>query len=97
MIKITRIYEIHAYFFTFVRISFSFLLLSLNLSSQNYKVPVSEEDEPMLTGKFEPSWESFKEYKVPEWFKNATFGIWAHWGPQCVEGFGDWMARKYVM
>lgn len=33
-------------------------------------------------------------YKVPDWFKNAKFGIWAHWGPQCVEGTGDWMARS---
>ncbi len=44
-------------------------------------------------GPFEPTWESLKNYKVPEWFRNAKFGIWAHWGPQCVEGSGDWMAR----
>ena len=31
---------------------------------------------------------------MPEWFRDAKFGIWAHWGPQCVEGSGDWMARK---
>ena len=48
----------------------------------------------MMRGKFEPTWESLKNYKVPEWFRNAKFGIWAHWGPQCVEGSGDWMARE---
>ncbi len=62
-----------------------------------YEVPVSEADEPMMTGKFEPTWESLKNYEVPEWYRNAKFGIWAHWGPQCVEGTGDWMARSLYM
>ena len=35
-----------------------------------------------------------EKYQVPEWFRNVKFGIWAHWGPQCVEGSGDWMARS---
>lgn len=61
---------------------------------QVYQIPVQENDEPMATGKFTPDWESLKTYEVPEWFRDAKFGIWAHWGPQCVEGSGDWMARK---
>ncbi len=44
--------------------------------------------------KFEPTLESFKQYKYPEWFRNAKFGIWAHWGPQAVPRQGDWYARK---
>ena len=56
-------------------------------------IKVSEADEPMAKGTFEPEWESLRKYKTPEWFRNAKFGIWAHWGPQCVEGSGDWMAR----
>ncbi|MCR5362914.1 MAG: alpha-L-fucosidase [Bacteroidales bacterium] len=62
--------------------------------AQNWQVPVSEADEPMATGQFTPDWESLCKYEVPEWFRDAKFGIWAHWGPQCVEGSGDWMARK---
>lgn len=57
-------------------------------------IPVSEADEPMQTGRFAPEWESLRTYSAPEWFRNAKFGIWAHWGPQCVEGSGDWMARS---
>ncbi len=57
-------------------------------------IKVNENDEPMQKGKFEPNWESLKTYETPEWFRNAKFGIWAHWGPQCVEGSGDWMARS---
>jgi alpha-L-fucosidase len=30
-----------------------------------------------------PTWESLARYQVPEWFRDAKFGIWAHWGPQC--------------
>lgn len=65
--------------------------------AQNYQVPVSEVNEPMQTGQFQPTWESLETYQVPEWFRDAKFGIWAHWGPQCVEGSGDWMARELYM
>ena len=69
------------------------LALSLTASAQQYEVPVSEVHEPMMKGKYEPTWQSLSQHKVPEWFRNAKFGIWARWGPQCVEGTGDWMAR----
>lgn len=73
------------------------LLSSGTMSAQEYAVTVSEQDEPMANGKFEPTWQSLSNYEVPEWFRNAKFGIWAHWGPQCVEGSGDWMAREMYM
>lgn len=75
----------------------SLLFVAGTLSAQNYQVPVSEQDEPMMQGKFQPTWESLSNYKIPEWFRNVKFGIWAHWGPQCVEGSGDWMARHLYM
>ena len=50
-------------------------------------------NEPMAQGSFKPTWESLQQYKVPEWFRNAKFGIWAHWGPQCQPEQGDWYAR----
>jgi alpha-L-fucosidase len=46
-------------------------------------------------GPFEPTWESLvAQYKVPDWFRNAKFGIWAHWSGQCVPEQGDWYARN---
>jgi alpha-L-fucosidase len=40
------------------------------------------------------TWESLaSHYRVPEWFRDAKFGIWAHWGPQCQPEWGDWYAR----
>ncbi len=44
--------------------------------------------------KFTSDIESFKQYKYPEWFRDAKFGIWSHWGPQAVPRQGDWYARK---
>src|SRR5881628_190876 len=51
-------------------------------------------NEPIAEGKFKPSWESLGKYKVPEWYRNAKFGLWAHWGPQCEPEQGDWYARQ---
>jgi alpha-L-fucosidase len=33
-------------------------------------------------------------YKVPDWYRDAKFGIWAHWTAQCVPEQGDWYARR---
>lgn len=49
--------------------------------------------EPAEQGKFSPTWESLSQYEAPEWFRNAKFGIWAHWGPQCQPESGDWYGR----
>ena len=50
--------------------------------------------ERIARGPFQPTWESLKQYKAPEWYKDAKFGIWAHWGPQCQPEQGDWYARS---
>ncbi|HEY8780353.1 MAG TPA: alpha-L-fucosidase [Mucilaginibacter sp.] len=44
-------------------------------------------------GPFSPEWNSLAKYMVPDWFRDAKFGIWAHWGPQCQPERGDWYAR----
>jgi alpha-L-fucosidase len=38
--------------------------------------------------------DSLTQYHCPEWFRDAKFGIWAHWGPQAVPMDGDWYARQ---
>jgi alpha-L-fucosidase len=73
-------------------IAATFLQSSLS-AQERFVSPVGPNAEPVATGKFQPSWESLKQYKVPEWYRNAKFGIWAHWGPQCQPGQGDWYAR----
>jgi alpha-L-fucosidase len=49
--------------------------------------------EPIAKGPFNPTWESLQNYKTPDWYRNAKFGMWAHWGPQCQPESGDWYAR----
>ncbi len=49
----------------------------------------------IAAGPFQPTWESHvKNYQVPEWYRDAKFGIWAHWTAQCVPEQGDWYARN---
>ncbi len=40
---------------------------------------------------------SLKAYTIPDWFADAKFGIWSHWGPQSAVGDGDWYARNMYM
>jgi alpha-L-fucosidase len=57
----------------------------------------SKELPPAAPGRFEPNDASLKKYEYPEWFRDAKFGIWAHWGLQAVPRHGDWYARKLYM
>ena len=57
-------------------------------------VRVDTSREPIQKGKYKPTWESLSNYECPAWFRDAKFGIWAHWGPQCQPEYGDWFARR---
>jgi alpha-L-fucosidase len=62
-------------------------------STEKPSVIVNTRAEPIPQGKFQPTWQSLSQYQIPEWFRDAKFGIWAHWGPQCQPEAGDWYAR----
>jgi alpha-L-fucosidase len=53
----------------------------------------------IAAGPYQPTWDSFSAgYRCPEWFRDAKFGMWAHWTAQCVPEQGDWYARNmYVL
>jgi alpha-L-fucosidase len=57
-------------------------------------VLVDTSREPIAAGPFSATWESLRTQEVPVWFRDAKFGIWAHWGPQCEPEQGDWYARN---
>jgi alpha-L-fucosidase len=59
--------------------------------------PIGSKAEPIATGQFQPTWESLEQYRTPEWYRDAKFGIWAHWGAQCQPEYGDWYARNMYM
>ena len=48
-------------------------------------------------GPFQPNLESLSAFQVPEWYRDAKFGIWAHWGPQCQPEQGDWYAQNMYL
>src|SRR5690606_8079450 len=66
-------------------------------STATPSIMVNTHNEPVASGKFEPTWQSLEQYEVPEWFRDAKFGIWAHWGPQCQPERSDWYARNMYL
>ena len=58
----------------------------------------SSEDTPKIfPGPFSGSNESLQSHRCPDWFRDAKFGIWAHWGPQSAPEDGDWYARNLYL
>ena len=44
---------------------------------------------------YKPTWESLKQHPTPEWFEDAKFGIYFHWGVYSVPAFGnEWYPRR---
>jgi alpha-L-fucosidase len=74
-------------------IRFRGLVLALSLLWAAAARTADKVDCPIAAGPFKPTMDSLKQYQCPEWFRDAKFGIWAHWGPQAVPMDGDWYAR----
>ena len=48
-----------------------------------------------MAGPFKPSWASLEKYKVPEWYADAKFGIFIHWGVYSVPAHAnEWYPRN---
>lgn len=46
-------------------------------------------------GPFQPNWQSLKAYEIPDWYKDAKFGIFIHWGVYSVPAFrSEWYPRQ---
>ena len=49
-------------------------------------------------GPFQPNWDSLEHYKIPDWYQDAKFGIFIHWGLYSVPAFGnEWYPRNMYM
>jgi alpha-L-fucosidase len=56
---------------------------------------LKEVDDADHEGPFRPDWESLQKYEAPEWYKDAKFGIFIHWGAYSVPAFGnEWYPRN---
>lgn len=56
---------------------------------------LKEIDKVIENGKYKDTWDSLSQYRVPEWYRNAKFGIFIHWGVYSVPAFGgEWYPRN---
>ena len=44
---------------------------------------------------YEPTWESLDKHKAPQWFTDAKFGIFIHWGVYAVPAYHEWYLVFY--
>ena len=59
------------------------------MKGRTFKVP---------EGPFQPTWESLEHYVVPEWYLDAKFGIFIHWGLYSVPAFrNEWYSRNMYL
>lgn len=51
-------------------------------------------EEVIKNGKYKDNWESLSDYPIPEWYRQAKFGVFIHWGAYCVPAyFSEWYVR----
>lgn len=51
-----------------------------------------------MTPDYQPIWESLRRYRVPDWFRDAKFGIFIHWGIYAVPAMLDeWYPRRMYL
>jgi alpha-L-fucosidase len=71
-------------------------------ASAKYEAPrnaiLADVDRGTHDGPFRPDWSSLSQYKVPDWYRDAKFGIFIHWGVYSVPAFGsEWYPRQMYM
>lgn len=45
--------------------------------------------------KFQANWESLAKYEIPDWFRDAKFGIFIHWGVYSVPAYkSEWYPKR---
>ncbi|MBK6477377.1 MAG: alpha-L-fucosidase [Saprospiraceae bacterium] len=51
-----------------------------------------------VNARYQPTWESLKNYKPAQWVEDAKFGVFIHWGVYAVPAFGnEWYPRNMYM
>lgn len=61
------------------------LFAALSLASGSAAGQGTRKSEP-----YQPTTESLRRHKAPQWFEDAKFGIFIHWGPYAVPAFHEW-------
>ena len=59
------------------------------------KPAIAKIDQVIEDGPFKAEWSSLEGYEIPQWYKDAKFGIFIHWGAYSVPAFGsEWYPRQ---
>ena len=75
-----------------MRIVFYFAFFVLSLS---FEVANAADTSSSPTARFQPNWDSISaQYQIPQWYQDAKFGIFIHWGVYSVPAYHDeWYPR----
>ena len=74
------------------------LALPAVLRAQEVSPVVGDATSRRIAGPVQPTMESLVEhFTVPDWYRDAKLGLWAHWGPQCAPEQGDWYGRHMYL
>lgn len=69
--------------------------LTAQTEAQNVRRQLARVAAGTRGGSFTADWNSLGAYRVPEWFRDAKFGIFLHWGVYSVPAYGnEWYSRN---
>lgn len=64
----------------------------MNLDKNEYLKHI---DATIASGRYQDNWNSLRQFKVPDWYQNAKFGIFIHWGLYSVPAYdSEWYSRN---
>lgn len=74
------------------------IICCIIIQAQRVTIPVSRQQlEQSPEGPFEATWKSLEQnYRTPEWFMDAKFGIFIHWGVYSVPAAGSEWYPKHM-
>jgi len=59
---------------------------------------LEEIENVIANGKYKDTWESLSQFEVPQWYREAKFGIFIHWGVYSVPAYAnEWYPRNMYM
>ena len=90
------------FFFRIMCLSLFSFLLSATVQAQDNSAKLDRRlasvDAAISQGKFQANWQSLGRYQAPEWFRDAKFGIFIHWGVYAIPAFGnEWYSRNMYL
>ncbi len=68
----------------------SFSALGFCFAVAALAVPASAQTASAPAGPYQPTTQSLRSHKAPQWYEDAKFGIFIHWGPYAVPAYHEW-------